>query len=288
MQQNTLARVMYWTWTLPTHTSSFSTSSSSTSGTTCAGADGARSPFHIDAHDSNAARVSCAVKRCEVFKVRRRRMIWLVLSDTVPVLQRYGQLINRPEVAGVIFLDSDPAPVPKCSNLDPGPNIYQIWESDSCSDSGYNHRSNRNSPMFLLQKWPHRLLPLPKLKRDSGSRFCFSQIFNSRSERKTQNPAGVDSGTPDPWPPLQQTWRKTFRNKGDDQMKRWWGTVAAVIVITCTGLTCQVKVKICFNALSFNGGSDAVFCHQFEGLIKNKLCFTNILLQLSLLIVELP
>ena len=27
--------------------------------------------------------------------------------------------------------------------------ILQIWESDSCSDSGYNHRSSRNLPMFL-------------------------------------------------------------------------------------------------------------------------------------------
>jgi len=30
----------------------------------------------------------------------------------------------------------------------------------------------------------------------------FSQIFDSGSERKTQNPAGVDSGNPDPVPPL--------------------------------------------------------------------------------------
>ena len=30
----------------------------------------------------------------------------------------------------------------------------------------------------------------------------FSQNFDSGSERKTQNPAGVDSGTLDPWPPL--------------------------------------------------------------------------------------
>jgi len=30
----------------------------------------------------------------------------------------------------------------------------------------------------------------------------FSQIFDSGSARKTQNPAGVDSGNPDPVPPL--------------------------------------------------------------------------------------
>jgi len=28
--------------------------------------------------------------------------------------------------------------------LYPGPDILKIWESDSCSDSGYNHRSNHN------------------------------------------------------------------------------------------------------------------------------------------------
>jgi len=62
--------------------------------------------------------------------------------------------------------------------------ILQIWESDSCSESGYNHQSNRNLSMFLPRKWPHRLLP--KWKSDSGS--CFSQIFDSGSgfERKSR------------------------------------------------------------------------------------------------------
>jgi len=51
------------------------------------------------------------------------------------------------EVAGVTFsyADSD-----SCSKvLDPGPNVLEILEFDSCSDSTYNHRSNRNLPMFL-------------------------------------------------------------------------------------------------------------------------------------------
>jgi len=88
-----------------------------------------------------------------------------------------------------------------------GPVILQIWESDSCSDSGYNHRSNCNLPMFLPKKWPHRLLLLPKWKSDSGSGSGFSQIFDSGSgsERKTQNSAGINSGNPDPVPPLQTT-----------------------------------------------------------------------------------
>ena len=105
------------------------------------------------------------------------------------------------EVAGVAFSDSDFAPVPKFLNPGPDPAIFQIWKSDSCSNSGYNHRSNRNLP-----KPPHRLLLLLKLKSDSGSGSAFSQIFDSGSgsgsERKTQNPTGVDSGTPDPDPPL--------------------------------------------------------------------------------------
>jgi len=39
---------------------------------------------------------------------------------------------------------------------------------------------------------------LPKLKSDAGPSYGFSQIFDSGSERKTQNPAEVDSGTLDP------------------------------------------------------------------------------------------
>jgi len=43
-----------------------------------------------------------------------------------------------------------------------------------------------------IEKW-HRIL--------AG----FSQIFDSGSEKKTQNPAWVDSGTSDPVPPLLQS-----------------------------------------------------------------------------------
>jgi len=81
--------------------------------------------------------------------------------------------------------------------------ILQVenFEADSCSDSGYQ-QFNRNSPMFLLKKWQLRLLLLLKFKSDCGSGSVFSQIFDSGSERKTQNPARVDSGTQDPWSPL--------------------------------------------------------------------------------------
>jgi len=47
-----------------------------------------------------------------------------------------------------------------------------------------------------------RPLLLIKLKSDSGSGSGFSQIFASGSERKTKNPAGVDSGYPHPILPL--------------------------------------------------------------------------------------
>jgi len=124
------------------------------------------------------------------------------------------------------FSDSDSAPVPKF--LNPGPAILKIWESDSCSDSGYNHRSNHNLPMFLPKKWPHRPLLLPKWKIDSGS--VFLQIFDSGSgsgfERKTQNPAGVDSGDPDPVPPLMEgnlknTKEVVLMHNSSAHLQRW-------------------------------------------------------------------
>jgi len=114
-----------------------------------------------------------------------------ILSDIQPANRIV--IISAAEVAGVTFSDSDSATVAKF--LNPGPAILQIWESDSCWDSGCNHPSNRNSHMILPKKWPHRFLLLPKLKIDPGSRSCFSQILDcgSGSERKTQNLAGVDS-----------------------------------------------------------------------------------------------
>jgi len=51
-------------------------------------------------------------------------------------------------MAVVTFSDSKCAPVPKFLNPDLGPKIFQIWESESCSDSGY-HGCNRNSAMFI-------------------------------------------------------------------------------------------------------------------------------------------
>ena len=59
--------------------------------------------------------------------------------------------------SGATFSDSDSAPVPKFLDPGPDPAILQIWESDSCSDSGYNIRSNRDLPLFLPKKWLHRL-----------------------------------------------------------------------------------------------------------------------------------
>jgi len=56
---------------------------------------------------------------------------------------------NLAEVAGVTFSDSDSAPFPKFWNPDPA--IFQIWQSHSCSDSGYNHQTNLNLPIFYLR-----------------------------------------------------------------------------------------------------------------------------------------
>ena len=57
------------------------------------------------------------------------------------------------EVAGVTFSDS--APVPKFFNPGPDPEIFQIWESDSCSDSGYS-RGNRKLPMVFTAEMTTR------------------------------------------------------------------------------------------------------------------------------------
>ena len=45
------------------------------------------------------------------------------------------------------ILDSDSGSVPKF--LNPGPAIFQIWESDSCSNA-CSHRCDSNSTMFVL------------------------------------------------------------------------------------------------------------------------------------------
>ena len=120
-----------------------------------------------------------------------------ILPESTAALRIHGYLCQLPEVAGVIFSDSNSALFSKFWNPGPDPvsAIFQIWESDSCSDSSYNHQSNLNLPMFLLKKWPHRLLLLPKLKSDSESGPGFSQILTPGLKEKTHNPAGVDSGT---------------------------------------------------------------------------------------------
>ena len=101
-------------------------------------------------------------------------------------------------------LFQSPTSVPKF--LNPGPAIRQIWESDSSSDSGYNHRSNRNLPMFLPKKWPHRLLLLLKWKSDSGS--GFSKILTPDPKEKFTI---LPESTPDPDPPLPGSCRNDVR-----------------------------------------------------------------------------
>ena len=65
-------------------------------------------------------------------------------------MHEVSQLVFIADVTGVYFSGPGSAPVPKF--LNPGPAILQIRESDSCSDSGYNHRSNRNLTMFSPKK----------------------------------------------------------------------------------------------------------------------------------------
>ena len=92
--------------------------------------------------------------RSDLFK-----MCWLLLDSSPEIRILYTYDVRRTrritEVAGVTFADFDSAPVPKF--LNPGPDmdwaIIQIWESDSCSDSGYNHWCSRDLPMFFLRKW---------------------------------------------------------------------------------------------------------------------------------------
>jgi len=100
-------------------------------------------------------------------------LVVIATCDSCKVLLCYA----ASEVPGVTFTDSDSAPVPKC--LNPGPAILQLRQSASFSNYGGNHRSNRNFPMFLLKKWPCRLLLLLKLKSDSGSGSAFLEIFDS-------------------------------------------------------------------------------------------------------------
>jgi len=111
----------------------------------------------------------------------------------------WSQKFHKSEISldtGVNFADFEFAPVPKFLNPEPGPvpDLFQIWESDSCSDSGY-HQSSWEFTHILLKKLPNRLLQLPKLKSDPGFGSGLSQMFDSGTERKVQNPAGVDSGT---------------------------------------------------------------------------------------------
>ena len=123
------------------------------------------------------------------------------------------------------------------SNPDSAQIFFQIWESDSCSDSG-NHRCSRKSAVFVLKQWylqrPRRFLLVPKIKTDSG---CgFSQIFYSSSgsdfKKKKQNLARVDSSTSEPWTLLVST-----RNCANGVRR-----VCARAQIRCSDLVSPVEV----------------------------------------------
>ena len=108
---------------------------------------------------------------------------------------------SLPEVAGVIFSGS--APVPKFLKPDPGPESLKIGESDSCSNSA-TIDPTRICPCFYLRKdhadsyycrnW--KVTPAPDFHKFSTS---------DPGPKKNVESCGVDSGTPDPWPPLKST-----------------------------------------------------------------------------------
>jgi len=129
--------------------------------------------------------------------------------------------------------------------------------------------------MFLLRKWLHRLLLLPKLKSDSGSESVFSQIFDSGSERKTKNPAGVDSGYPDPVPPLLDwIWILCL------QKKRCWLFAWLIFSQTQTGIGLLVSswhririgvgFKICKTRLDPDS-QKSESAHQWWSMDRNRI-----------------
>jgi len=96
-------------------------------------------------------------------------------------------------LAGVTFSDSDSAPVQKCLNPgpDPGPKFLKTWESCSGSDSA-NHRPRFSSVCAYDVYKDHE-------------DFCYCRnlkLTPDAGPKETQNLVGIDSSTPDPWPPL--------------------------------------------------------------------------------------
>jgi len=72
------------------------------------------------------------------------------LTDLKMIFPDFWTLVDiGQKTAGVTFSDFDSAPVPKF--LIPAPKMFQIWESDSCLNTG-NHRCNRNSAMLLIKQ----------------------------------------------------------------------------------------------------------------------------------------
>ena len=108
------------------------------------------------------------------------------------------QVQGLSNVTGVTFSDSDSTPVPKF--LIPAPAILQVWESNSSSESGYNHWSNHILLMFLPKKWLHRLLLLPRWKSDSGSGSGFHQFLSPDPDPKGKRRVLPESTPVQRWP----------------------------------------------------------------------------------------
>jgi len=113
--------------------------------------------FNARAKDRNFARVCDLGETISCCRVRTdTAVIWAAVIFTkilslVTVCWKPQPYVWEPEVPGVIFSDPGSVPVPKF--LNPGPAIFQIRESDSCSDSGCNHWSNLNLPRPVARFW---------------------------------------------------------------------------------------------------------------------------------------
>ena len=85
----------------------------------------------------------CGIQCNTDFRISRLLLVYELspVATRAATATRAGCVRSGPEVAGVTFSDCYSDPVSKLFN--PSPAILQIWESGSCSDSGYNHRSNR-------------------------------------------------------------------------------------------------------------------------------------------------
>jgi len=177
-----------------------------------------------------------------------------------------------PELARSTFSDTDSAPFQKF--LNPGLEIFQIWESHSSSESNC-HRPIRDLSMFSFNKCPSRLKVLPKPKSDSGYGSGFqgyrdsshnlwwlgldsshdkkngdSARFESRfsqndSSRVTFNDSRLESESfsQNLWVPHGQT-QFVCTQRNEHFLLQWWSKLAYIFCFAClVVLCCILRIK---------------------------------------------